>query len=271
MKLLAIISVFLFTMCAGENKIPDNGNVVNNPWKENSESDISDEINKSPFEGKFEGNSNGIISSADIKVNGTALTGTLVINGQADGFDGIVDGNTCTGIIHDTEVSKEYAFEANINGDQFVIAFALPELNNQVLSLVMNRTSGSIKKATNSNTNNLQNNKERNPVLIGTWRNNETLSSGSGDSYMSFSTDYFIQLNADGSALSWTGASAGMTTSAKSNEDNPDRGSWFTEGKTLHLKDEVNGQDATTLYSCDGSRLMLHNEGSEKKIFQKVR
>jgi hypothetical protein len=62
-----------------------------------------------------------------------------------------------------------------------------------------------------------------------------------------------------------------MTTSAKSNEDNPDHGTWYTEGETLYLKDDASGQDATTLYSCDGSRLMLHNGGSEKKIFERVR
>ncbi|MBK8842869.1 MAG: lipocalin family protein [Saprospiraceae bacterium] len=267
MKYLAFISFLLFAMCSNDNskQVSDSENQNTSVEAIDKEENKPD---KSPFAGKFSGNSNGIISSAEIKVKGNNLDGILVINGQSDGFDGIIDGNTCNGIIHDTEVSKEYSFVAQINEDQFVIAFTLPEMNNQVLTLAMQRDTES-KKASNNPSG--INNKEKNPMLVGTWRNNETFSSGSGDSYMSFSTDYFMQFNADGTALSWTGASAGMTTSAKSNEDNPDHGTWYTEGETLYLKDDASGQDATTLYSCDGSRLMLHNGGSEKKIFERVR
>ncbi len=252
-------------MCAN-----DNSNKTGSPETQNA-SIMEEETEEtvSPFAGKFSGNSNGIRSSADIEVNGNKLNGTLVINGQSDTFDGTITGNSCKGIIHDTEVGKEYEFEASINGDQFSLAFSLPELNNQVLTLVMKRD-GKSSTSTNSNASN-NSGKARNPELIGTWRNNETLSSGSGDTYMSFSTDYFIQLNGDGTALSWTGASAGMTTSAQSREDNPDRGTWYTDGKTLHLVDGITNQDATTLFSVDGSRMMLHNGGAEKKIFERIR
>ncbi len=267
MRYLAFLFIIFFSMCKNTNS--NNGSNIEIQSSLAAEFVDSKKVEPtSPFVGKFSGNSNGIISSADIKVEGIKLDGNITINGQSDRFDGIIDGNTCNGIIHDTEVSKEYSFVAQINDDQFVIAFALPELNNQVLTLVMQRT------ATNdiqSNTTASTSSKERNQALIGTWRNNETFSSGSGDTYMSFSTDYFMQFNADGTALSWTGASAGMTTSAKSNEDNPDRGTWYTVGKTLYLTDTASGQEATTLYSCDGSRMMLHNGGSEKKIFERVR
>lgn len=50
-----------------------------------------------------------------------------------------------------------------------------------------------------------------------------------------------------------------------------DKGEWYTEGKTLFLTDPVTKQKGTVLFYAEQNRMMLHDGGSEKKIFERIR
>lgn len=88
---------------------------------------------------------------------------------------------------------------------------------------------------------------------------------------MSFSTEYFMELKEDGTMLSWTGRSAGSGMSMDSDEANAGKGEWYTDDDKLYFIDPVTKDDGYTLYSVSKSGLLLHNGGSDKKIFQRVR
>ena len=111
---------------------------------------------------------------------------------------------------------------------------------------------------------------ERNKNLIGVWRNTEILSSGSGDNYMSFATDYFLEFQENGIILSWIGSSAGAGYYiASEDRNNADKGEWRTSENSLFLIDPVTKQEAQTYFYVENQRLLLSNEGS-KKIFEKI-
>lgn len=100
------------------------------------------------------------------------------------------------------------------------------------------------------------------------------LSSGSGDNYSSFATDYFMEFKADGTVLSWTGKSAGgsgNTFVEGVGSVKAEKGEWYTEGKTLFLIDPITKQKVSTLFYAEQNRMMLHNGGSEKKIFERIK
>lgn len=106
--------------------------------------------------------------------------------------------------------------------------------------------------------------------MVGVWKHTEVLSSGSGGNYSSFSTEYFMEFKADGTVLYWTGRSAGSGYSANGQDAQmADKGEWYTEGKILYLVDPATKQKGSTQFYVEQNRMMLHNGGSEKKIFER--
>ena len=80
--------------------------------------------------------------------------------------------------------------------------------------------------------------------MVGKWRFTEVISSGSGQFYSSFSTDYFLQFNANGSCTTWNGRSAGGSgnVSFESNDGtNIENANWYTEGKNVVFDVDVKG------------------------------
>ena len=242
MKRLLIIILVLFSMCTGKKSI-------------------------NPFDGNFKGGQDGINASISLAATGDQLNGKIILNnGDPGNITGTIDGKNISGKVHDRETGKDYSFTGLLEGNELKFSMVFPELNNHSIHLTMQREGDAPNAAVqNKNTNA---GKERNNALIGVWKNTEVLGAGSD---MSFSTEYFMEFREDGSALSWTGRSAGSGTSFDSDQANAKTGEWYTDDKTLHLVDAVSRKEGSTLFSVDDSRLMLYNEGSAKKIFQRVR
>lgn len=115
--------------------------------------------------------------------------------------------------------------------------------------------------------------KNRDQKLIGTWRNTEVISSGSGEFYSSFSTDYFATFNADGTALIWTGKSAGGSKSVMIDanaSNNVQKMEWYTAGKSLYLVDPRSKKESFVTFYAEPSRMML-TSNSSKKVYHRVR
>ena len=110
-------------------------------------------------------------------------------------------------------------------------------------------------------------------ALIGVWRYTETINSGSGDTYASFSTDYFMDFRADGTVYSWTGKSAGGmgNMSIEGNASAKEKGGWYTKDKTLYLINPATGSESSVLFYAETNRIMLHNGGANKKVMTRVR
>lgn len=231
---------------------------------------MDNRVQSQSFAGTFAGQQPGIVSAAAIKVNDTILSGSFELNGRPGNINATVNGSNCQGMLYDIQMQKNYAFTGSVKQDSLYMDIVFPELNNQVISLQMKRMA-EMSVAAGFGANGSAG--EKHGALVGLWRYSETFSSGSGDNYASFSTDYFMEFKADGTVYSWTGKSAGGTSSMTIDgyPSGTQKGGWYTEGKTLFLTDLTSGQKASLLFYAEASRMMLHNGGSEKKIMTRLR
>lgn len=225
-------------------------------------------VHSQPFAGNFAGQQPGINSTAAVNVSGTILTGSFELNGRPGNINATINGSNCQGTLYDIQMQKNYAFKGVARADSLYMDIVFPELNNQVISLQMKRVANIPATA-----NEPVFAGEKNSALVGLWRYTETFSSGSGDNYASFSTDYFMEFKADGTVYSWTGSSAGGTNSVtiEGYPSGTQKAGWSTEGKTLFLTDLASGQKNSLLYYAEADRMMLHNGGPEKKIMTRMR
>lgn len=245
MKHILIIFLFTCTMCT------------------------SDSLPAQDFNGSFKGEQTNLSTTATLKVVNNKLTGTIIMNGEPGRVAGAITDSTSSGIIYDEVMKKEYAYTSSITGDEIRFHITFPELNNLVIDIIMQRI-----QATNSSSNTTyKNTGNKNPALLGIWRYTEVLSSGSGNNYGSFSTSYYMEFKSDGTVYSWKGKSAGGTSGVTiegGGSSNADKGEWYTDGKTLYLSD-ASGQKGSMLFYAEANRMMLHNGGKEKKIFERVK
>lgn len=221
------------------------------------------------FEGTYKGNHDGVSAAADLRVDGKQLTGEVTLNDKVATINGRINGFSTTGSMKDEETGQLYEYKGNLEDDKLIFLFTAPNDETQKVQLVMYRNgrSSSSPKELSEKTETKNPATERNSELVGVWKNTEVL--GGGD--MSFSTEYFMELKEDGTMLSWTGRSAGSGISRDSDEANASRGEWYTDGNKLYFIDPATRKEDYTLYSVSESGLLIHNGGSEKKIFQRVR
>lgn len=196
--------------------------------------------------------------------NGDVVTGTFLMNGEQAKINGVVKNLVCTGKIVEDQTGKAYNFKAERRGDLLDFSFTIPEQNNQLVNLVLNKVNKPVTNTANTN---------KHSMLIGTWRNTEVLSSGSGEFYTSFATDYFVQLDANGMAAIWTGKSAGGANGITIESAKPgsvQKMEWYTVGKILYLVNPATKQKAPVNFYAESNRMML-TSGSTKKVYQRVK
>ncbi|MES2446749.1 MAG: hypothetical protein V4546_06175 [Bacteroidota bacterium] len=199
-----------------------------------------------------------------LSANADVVTGTFLMNGEQAKINGSVRNLICTGKIVEDQTGKAYNFKAERRGELLDFSFTVPEQNNQLVNLILNKVTTTITNTANTN---------KNPMLIGTWRNTEVLSSGSGEFYTSFATDYFVKLDANGVAAIWTGKSAGGSNGITIESAKPgsvQKMEWYTVGKILYLVNPITKQKAPVNFYAEANRIML-TSGSTKKVYHRVK
>ncbi|MBK8952372.1 MAG: hypothetical protein IPM85_08925 [Chitinophagaceae bacterium] len=215
------------------------------------------------YNGRFSGEQPGLSSSAEFVVLNNKLKGKVFMNGKQANIDGTVKDSASEGTVFDVEMSITYNYRSVLRGNELHFFIKFPELNDQEVELVMNRERNAsiTRPATIKSTKTAG---AKDARLIGLWRHTEVLSSGSGDNYASFATDYFMEFKTDGTVLSWTGRSGGGSGNVSiegNGSAKADMGEWYTEGKTLFLIDPVTKQKGSVLFYAEQNRMMLHDGG----------
>jgi hypothetical protein len=216
------------------------------------------------FAGSYAVTHQGTEMFITLLANGDAVTGTFLMNVEQAKINGIVKNLVCAGKIVEDETGKSYNFKADRKGELLNFSFTIPEQNNQVVNLVLKKVNTLATNTANTN---------KNPMLIGTWRNTEVLSSGSGEFYTSFATDYFVKLDANGVATIWTGKSAGGSngiTIESAKEGSLQKMEWYTVGKILYLVNPITKHKAPVDFYAETNRMML-TIGSTKKVYHRVK
>lgn len=239
----------------------------------------------------FSGNFTGIHNQKEIfltlipETGSKKVNGVLIIDGRKAKIEVTENNGICKGKIMEEDTQKQYSIVIKFIGQKLNCTIPFPELNNQVLSFNLDKSSltfggnedsiiiengTTITNGNSSGTNG--SNHKRNPEVIGKWRFTEVLSSGSGEFYASFSTDYFIRINADGTAITWTGKSAGGTNTVSiegSYGTNLQQYQWYTNGKAFHFIDPQTNQEQVVNYYVEPSRMMF-SYGNNKRVYQRI-
>lgn len=231
---------------------------------------VMGEINAQKFSGQFAGSQNGIQSTAELTVTGKQLGGSVSMNGNKATVTGTITDSTSTGTVYDVVTGKTYSYYGTLRGNELNFSITFPELNNQAIQLQMQRvtTIADNEKVVNDPS------KKKDARLVGTWRYTDIITSGSGGNFGSFSTDYFMEFKADGTVLSWMGSSGGGVgdqSISSTGNSKVEKGQWYTEGKTLFFVDPATGQKVSTLFYAEASRIMLHNGGDTKKVWERIK
>lgn len=244
----------------------------------------------SPFVGNYSGiqNQKEIFVTLSAVPNTNKINGVLILDGKQAQIAATETNAICTGIITEEGTRKKYNIVLKIIDNKLYLDMVMPEHNNQVLALVLERStltlnSGNdnitidneegniITSGANSGSSTKTLNRDR--ALVGKWRFTEVISSGSGEFYSSFSTDYFIRFNSNGTMSTWIGRSAGGTNAVIIEGDygaNYNEFGWYTQGNNLYFTDLTTQQaEAPVTYYAEANRMMLSG-GTNKRVYQRV-
>lgn len=209
---------------------------------------------------KFSGNFFGVSNGKEIYVtlsslqNSEMINGTLIMDGEKAKISATEINGICSGKITENNSDKTYQIGMNFVDDNLHFAITFPEYENQVLTLILSKTKGKLIKAITKR------NEERNSNLIGIWRFTEVLSSGSGEFYTSFSTNYFLQFKSNGECISWTGKSAGGSNDVSIKDDgksNVDVAQWQTKGNNVVFINPTTNKEISIPFYTEESRMIL--------------
>ncbi|TCD01654.1 hypothetical protein [Pedobacter psychroterrae] len=221
------------------------------------------------FSGTYTGEIKGIPLSIQLVQKDKAVTGSFTINGEQATINGTVISSICSGKITEDNTNITYRFSAEKSGQNLNFTLLDPGQTVPGVKIVLKKSPvAAANTAVIKNTSGLS----RNPSLIGTWRNTEVISSGSGEFYSSFSTDYFVKFDGNGNASIWTGKSAGGTrdvTIDAPQGTQVQRMQWYTEGKALIFVDPKTHQKEAISFYAEPNRMMLTGKNS-KKVYQRV-
>ena len=218
------------------------------------------------FTGSFATNFNGSEVYVDLTENQNQVKGTFTLNHETFQLSAMRQDSTFSGKISEAATGRFYTVTAEMKEKLLHLFIPFPELNNQVVELQLSKTAKRVSAKSFSDS------IERNPLLIGTWRCTEVLSSGYGSSYGSMATDYFVQFKSNGECVSWTGSSAGGSNAGSfesSGGKNISVEEWHTEGKNLVVVNPKTRQKSSVPFYAEESRMIL--KGKKSRVYQRVR
>jgi hypothetical protein len=230
----------------------------------------------SDWSGNFEGNILGAAATLIGNLDGQHWTGTIAVAGYPIQFDGTVIDMKCTGTMTDPQSKTSSPFVARYAGRQITIN--IHDLNpisglEEDMEFIFLKTSAEQVTGTAiaSSINQVDKGElaMRDQSLVGLWRYTDSYVSGE----YSFATDYFIQLNRDGTALYTDGRTAGGGPASSIVSGQPDTHQvyWKTENKILYAKEENGQWGAYARYYVEGNSMMLTYNNGKKQVWERIR
>jgi hypothetical protein len=240
---------------------------------------------------KFSGNFSGVHNEKEIYVtlnssnSSNRITGILNLDGEQAKIHAIEKNGICLGKITENNSDKTYAITMKFIDKKIHFSISFPEYNNKVLALILDRntliTNGdgneisinmdgeNVMNSDGSGSSSKKLNRDRG--LIGKWRFTEVISSGSGQFYSSFSTDYFVQFDVNGDCFSWIGKSAGGSGDINfdtNDSSNVDKEQWHTVNKNVVFVNRNTNEEIAIPYFAEENRMIL--KGPINRVYQRV-
>ncbi len=221
----------------------------------------------SKFSGKFLGvlNGNELIVLLVSENNSNKIKGELWMNNERATIAAVETNAIVKGTITEDNSNKTYNIKLEYVSEKLHLSITFPEYGNQTVTIELD------KNDTSDVTSKPISNKTRNNNLVGTWRYTEVLSSGSGEYYASFSTDYFIQFKANGECITWTGKSAGGSNDVSiesNNATNVEQVEWHTNNNIIFFVNPSTQKEVSIPFYAEENRMML--KGNVNRVYQRI-
>lgn len=260
---LSLLTLFL-TSCIDSNS-------QNNTSKKTIPSEKMS-TSSSLFTGTYEAAYENASISAEITEDRNVIRGFFYMDGVQNELIATSKSHTFQGKILDKQQNIFYDVSAVLEGDVLHFSITFPELDNQIVELILKKTEHLQSQTPTPSTPVTQtDNHIRDQRLIGTWRYTEVLSSGGYGDYTSMATDYFLQFKSNGECLSWSGSSAGGSADVSyenSEHSEVSVGGWYTEGKNVIFYDPNTHEEVSIQFFAEENRMML--KGSSSKVYERV-
>lgn len=233
------------------------------------------------FTGKYITTQNGAEFIVEFKqAANQQITGQISVAGEKGALKGSVAKGIANGTITDATTQQIFNFEAKIadNSLTFIMYVKNEDSGESVpLTFLLERSDGNLKQQQTTPVGNLDPakapQKPRDAKLVGIWRATETINSGSGESYMGRSTDYFMQFTKEGIAGVWQGKSAGGGANASFKSDGDSEIMqiyWYTEPSIFVLVDPNSKEELKTKYQFHEGQLVTTKPDGKYAFWTKV-
>ncbi len=196
---------------------------------------------QSTFSGTYQGKINGDAARIELRQHGEEVSGKYQETGNAFDIRAKVIGAVCDGslLITGTEISLA-SIRFQMTGTGLHLAVQLPDQTRVEADFV--RLTGPSEKPVESLSQNkplstAQDALARDPAVVGQWRKEEIINSGTGDGAASMVTVYYLSLNADGSFLQEkSGGAGGSNWSSLSSRETDLTGHWYSQNQILYVR-----------------------------------
>ncbi|MDQ3015181.1 MAG: hypothetical protein M3R25_00425 [Bacteroidota bacterium] len=226
----------------------------------------------SQWTGYFEGTILGLTAPMQGEAKGNAWTGLINVNGYVLNLHGTIIGDQCDGTMADPQTQSSIPFRSQLAGK--LLTVKIHDINpltgrEEDMELVFEKLSDTAPTSGTSSTTQTNFKIEKGTLdqtLVGRWRYTDSYVSGD----FSFATDWFMNINSDGSLLYTDGRTAGggSNSSIDSGDGDVHEVSWKAENKIIYLNAGQGWQEYARYYK-EGNNLMLTYGSGSKQVWEK--
>lgn len=236
------------------------------------------------FDGKYHTTQNGVTCTVEFKQSSNQqLRGLLAIGDEKGTVKGVISNGIASGTITDASTQQVFQFEASLEEPYLAFVMYVKDEDSGLsapITFVLERSTHAADALADTDTKLTSNldpakapKKSRDVQLVGIWRTTENRSSGTGEFYMSMSTDYFMQFTQEGIAGVWKGKSAGGgagSSFAKEADGEITQVFWYSEKAVFVLVDPNSKEELKTAYQFHDGKLVTTDRDGKYIFWTKI-
>ncbi len=236
------------------------------------------------FDGTYLTTQNGVTCTVEfIQRSNQQLTGLLTIGDEKGAIKGAILNGIANGTITDASTQQVFQFEATLEENFLTFVMYVKDEDSGLsvpITFLLERSTRTATAPAQTDTRRTSDldpskapKKSRDAQLVGIWRTTENRSSGTGEFYMSMSTDYFMQFTKEGIAGVWQGKSAGGGAgSSFSTEGEGDitQVFWYSEKAVFILVDPNSKEELKTAYQFHDGKLVTTDRDGKYIFWTKI-
>jgi hypothetical protein len=221
----------------------------------------------STWAGSYRGDVAGTTASLKLAEEGSDLSGTIDADGYVYRLRAKASGTTASGVFEDPQTGGQGQLGLERIASGVAVSITVPGAPQALrLEFHENGGGGPGPAGAGGGTATAGGGGQHDPVLVGTWTRNETMSSGD----FSMVTKHWMVIRADGTYAVGTGGStaSGSAGSLESGGGTGSSGRWRTQGNVVLIEDGGSYQPYARYY-VEGNSLMITSANGSREVWHR--